>query len=165
MAPGDDRLRIDRSAPVVATAEAFVGAAPGQVWEVLTGFGRWPSWNPDVTEMAADGPTVAGTTLRWRSGGLRITSVLREVDPPFRLGWTGRTLGIRAVHVWTLSPSDEGTRVASQESWRGPLPWLFRRALRGRLQQSLEAGLVFLRAEVAQRQSAALLEGPSTHAA
>jgi uncharacterized protein YndB with AHSA1/START domain len=52
---------IDDRAPVASASEIEIAAAPEAVWEVLTAFERWPSWNPDVKSMAARSRTGFGT--------------------------------------------------------------------------------------------------------
>lgn len=44
---------------------------------------------------------------------------IQQTDPPQVLAWTGKTLGITAVHVYRLEPRDGGTNVVTAESWRG----------------------------------------------
>jgi uncharacterized protein YndB with AHSA1/START domain len=137
---------VDRSAAAVARAEAEIAAPPERVWELITGIERWPEWNPDVKSASLDGEVAPGSTFRWKAGPGTITSTLRHVDPPHEIAWTGKTMGIAAVHVHRLEPREGGTRVVSEESWAGfPV-----RVLRGRmaktLQTSLESGLAHLKA-------------------
>ena len=146
-------MDVDRSAPAVAAAETTIAAPLETVWDVLTGFEGWPGWNPDVTSMSLDGAVAEGAVFRWKAGRATITSTLREVDPPRLVGWTGKTTGIEAVHVWQLEPRGEGTFVRTEESWQG----LLVRLLRGRMQKSLQSavddGLKHLAAEAERRAS------------
>ncbi len=144
-------MRINRDAPVMAVGELDVSAAPEAVWDVLADLARWPTWNEDITEVSVDGPLAAGTRFRWKSGPGWITSVLREVDPPRTLGWTGTTFSIKAVHVYRLEPRDGATRVRIEESWQGLIASLLRRPFRRTLQEAIDTGLVRLRAEVERR--------------
>jgi hypothetical protein len=43
-------------APVSSRRAIEIAAPPEVVWEVLTGFGEWPQWNPDVKSMSYEGP-------------------------------------------------------------------------------------------------------------
>ena len=144
-------MEVDRSAPAVAEAELQVGAPPEVVWDVMADVDRWPEWNPDVKEAMLEGALAPGSTFRWKAGPGTITSTLREVEPPTAIGWSGRTMGISALHVWRLEPRGEGTLVRTEESWNG-LPV---RVLRGRmqrtLQQAVDAGLRALKAEAERR--------------
>jgi uncharacterized protein YndB with AHSA1/START domain len=142
---------VNRNAPAVAAAEAEIAADAETVWEVLTELENWPSWNPDVSSVQVEGRVEPGSTFRWKAGRARITSTIREVERPRVIGWTGRTAGIDAVHVWRLEPRGGGTLVRTEESWEGMLV----RILRGRLQRSLQGavdgGLGHLEAEAERR--------------
>ena len=144
-------MEIDTSAPVVARASIEVSADPGLVWDVVADFERWPAWNPDVKELSLGGPVAEGTEFRWKAGPSRITSTLQLVDRPRALGWTGRTFGIDAVHLWWFEADGAQTLATTAESWDGWLPRLLRAPMRGQLQHSLEAGLPRLKAEAERR--------------
>lgn len=139
---------INVQAPVVSSAEIEIAAPPEPVWEVLTDFERWPSWNPDVKSMSTHGDLAPGAQFRWKAGPGTITSTIRELEPPRRVSWTGRTLGIRAIHVWLLEPRSGSTFVRTEESYDGLVARLFRRSLRKTLDRALESGLRHLKAEV-----------------
>ena len=117
---GSPALKVDEKAAVFASSEADVAAEPELVWEVLTSFEAWPSWNPDVKSLSLAGPVSEGTTFRWKPGGATtITSTIREVERPRAIGWTGKTFGVHAVHVWRLEPRHGGTHVETEESFDG----------------------------------------------
>lgn len=140
-------VAINELAPAVAVAEAEILAWPEAVWDLIAGIERWPEWNPDVKSAVLEGPLVPGTTFRWKAGPGTITSQLIAVDRPRLIAWTGRTMGIRAVHVWRVRAVEERTLVRSEESWEGLLPSVLRGMLRRSLHQSLEAGVAHLKAE------------------
>ena len=149
-------VKINHEAPVQAAAEAEIPAPIDLVWRVQSEIPRWPEWNPDVGAAEILGPLSPGTTFKWKAGGMRIISELRVVDPPRSLGWTGRTLGIRAVHIWSFDETESGTRVRTEESFEGWLAKLIPGTLRRALAASLEKGLEALSAECRRRQE---LEG------
>jgi uncharacterized protein YndB with AHSA1/START domain len=130
-------LEVNRSAPAVASAELVIAAPIETVWDVISDIDQWPRWNPAITEAALRGGLQPGSTFRWKAGPGSITSTLREVNPPRVLGWTGKTFGINAIHVYQLEPDAGGTLVRTAESWEG-LPV---RPLRGRMQKMLEEAL------------------------
>jgi uncharacterized protein YndB with AHSA1/START domain len=102
-------VKVDRNAPAFASGEIDVAADPELVWEVLTSFEAWPAWNPDVKSLSLHGPVAEGTTFRWKAGAATITSTILELEPPRLIGWTGKALGVRAVHVWRLESRASGT--------------------------------------------------------
>jgi len=142
---------VNRNAPAVAASEAEIEADPQTVWEVLTAFESWPSWNPDVSSVSLEGAVEEGTVFRWKAGRATIVSTIRRVEPPRLIGWTGKTTGIDAVHVWRLEPRDGGTLVTTEESWEGLLVRVLRGPLRRRLQKAVDGGLVHLKAEAERR--------------
>ena len=75
-----------------------------------------------------------GSVFRWKPGPMTITSTIQTVDAPHEIGWTGKTMGIKAVHVWRLGPGATGVEVATEESWDG---WLVR-TLKGPMGKSLK---------------------------
>jgi Polyketide cyclase / dehydrase and lipid transport len=121
---------------------------------LIADFDAWPDWNPDVKSMSIHGPVAPGTEFEWRSGPLRITSRLERVERPNLIGWTGKALGIAAVHVWHFEAQDGGTLVRTEESWAGPLPRLLRGRMEKALQDSLDRGLSHLKAEAERRAAA-----------
>jgi hypothetical protein len=144
-------VEIDRDAPAVARAETKIAADPETVWEILTGFESWPSWNPDVSSVVLDGDVAEGTVFRWKTGRATITSTLRQVERSHVVAWTGKTTGIDAVHVWRLEPRDGGTLVQTEESWQGLLVRLLSGPMRKSLQKAVDGGLEHLKAEAERR--------------
>lgn len=141
-------MDVKRDAPVLAAGEIEIASEPDAVWDVLTDFAAWPSWNPDVKSMAFEGGLAEGAEFRWKAGPGTITSTIRRVERPLLIGWTGKTLGMSAVHVYRLERRDGGTLVTTEESFDGPIARLARRPLRRMLTTSLEAGLRALKTRV-----------------
>jgi hypothetical protein len=148
-------MAADENPPVRSTAEIDIAAPPEAVWEVLTRFENWPSWNPDVKSMSFPGPLEPGTEFRWKAGPGTIVSTLERVEAPRYIAWRGRTLTIDAFHEWWLEPRDGGTHVRTQESFFGLLARLLRRTLQKTLDKSFEDGLERLRVEVERRSAQA----------
>jgi uncharacterized protein YndB with AHSA1/START domain len=144
-------VEVDREAPVVGSSEGQVAAPPEVVWDVLAGLETWPAWNAEVKSVEVDGPVAEGTRFRWKARSGTIRSRIERLDRPTFIGWTGRTLGIDAVHVWRLEPRDGGTFVRTEESFSGLLPRLMRGRLQKALDDALESGLRQLKAEAERR--------------
>ena len=144
---------INEEAPVVGRSEIEIDATPEVVWDVLTAIERWPSWNPDVKTMSMEGPLDEGSVFRWKAGPGTITSTLRRVEPPRLVAWTGKTLGIRAVHFYRLEPRDGGTFVRTEESYEGLVARLLRGSLQKTLDRALADGLGYLKNEAEQRKT------------
>jgi hypothetical protein len=149
-------MEVDRDAPVVGVSEGQVAAPPELVWDVLAGFETWPSWNPDVKSVEINAPIAEGTEFRWKAKAGTIRSRIERLERPRLIGWTGRTLGIDAVHVWRLEPREGGTFVRSEESFSGLLPRLMRGRLQKTLDEALESGVRQLKAEAERRAGSAV---------
>ena len=147
-------MTIDEQAPAVARAEREIAASPEAVWEVLAAIDRWPDWNPDVKSVTLTGAVTEGTEFTWRAGPVTIASRLEHVERPHVLGWSGKTGGIRSLHVWRLEPADGTTLATTEESWDGALPRLLRGPMRRQLRQALDSGLAYLKAEAERRTGA-----------
>jgi hypothetical protein len=137
---------INKHAQVVGASAIEIAVTPEVVWEVLTAFERWPNWKPDVKSMSIEGGVAEGSEFRWKAGPGTITSTIRRVEPHL-IAWTGRTLGISAIHLWWLEAREGTTFVRTEESYDGIVARLFRRSLQKVLDRGLEDGLRYLKAE------------------
>jgi hypothetical protein len=149
-------VQADRNAPVFGSGELEIAADPDTVWAVLADIQGWPSWNPDITAATVRGPVQPGTTFTWKSGPGTITSTFQVVEPPAELTWTGKTMGIPAIHVYRWRPSEHPghTIVSTEESWSGLLARLLRRRFTTTLKTAIDTGLGRLKAEAERRATA-----------
>lgn len=81
------------------SAEIVISAPPEVVWDTLTDLRSWPQWMPGVKAMSVDERLEVGTEFEWKAGPGTIKSEILKCDRPRSVGWTGRTLGISALHV------------------------------------------------------------------
>lgn len=146
-------LAANRNAPAFSEGRIEVDASPEQLWDLLADLERWPSWNPDVRSITVEGPIAEGTVFRWKAGPGTIRSTLRRVERPSALGWTGRTFGIDAIHVWRFEPQGATTLVAMEESFDGLVARLFRGRLQKQLDDSTKSGLANLKASAERRRT------------
>jgi uncharacterized protein YndB with AHSA1/START domain len=141
-------MDINHSAPVAAQADITIDAPQENVWETLVNVDRWPDWNPDVKSVTLEGGIHEGGVFRWKTGSGTIRSTFETVDPPHHVAWTGTSLGIKAIHVWSLEPVAGTTTIRTAESFEGFPARLMRRRLQNTLQTTLEKTLQTLKAEV-----------------
>jgi hypothetical protein len=140
-------------APVSNTRSIDVPAPPEVVWDALTGFGDWPTWNPDVKSMSFDGPREPGSTFDWKAGPGTIVSDARG----------GRPAALRPL-AWKDDVREGDPRVEARASWRhpcrdqgdllGPTRALLRGSLQKTLDRSLEQGLEHPKRESERRAAA-----------
>ena len=148
-------MEVNKEAPAIATGEIEIRAQPEVVWDLLADIDNWPSWNPDVREAKLMGGLRESSVFRWKAGPGTITSTLQKVDRPREIGWRGKTMGINAVHVYTLEPSAEGTKVHTEESFDGLVVTLLKRTMRKTLQKGIDGGLASLKKEAERRSDTA----------
>lgn len=148
-------MEINHAAPATATGEVQIHADPQTVFSVVSAISEWPTWNPDINSAKIEGAVEPGSVFRWKSGPGSITSRLEVVDPPREIGWTGRTMGIKAIHVFTFVPKDGGTLAHSEESWEGIIPSVLKSYSRKTLDKTINGVLSHLKAEAERRTATA----------
>ena len=134
-------MEINESAPVVATGAVTIEASPEVVWDLLADIKRWSEWNSDVKSTSLLGPVVPGEVFRWKAGPAKLVSTLQTVERPTELSWTGRTMGMSAVHVWRFQHDGDTTTAHTEESWDGMAARLLPRMMRRSLQKTLDSWL------------------------
>jgi uncharacterized protein YndB with AHSA1/START domain len=146
-------MEANQRAPVYARGDIEIAASIETVWDVMAAIDRWPEWNPDVKKASLSAELVEGSQFRWKSGPGTITSTLLRVEPPHVLGWTGKTLTIKAIHVWHLEGHAGNTVVTTYESWEGLIARLFRSACQKTVDKAIQNGLAYVKAEAERRSS------------
>lgn len=139
-------MEINQKAPVKYQASITIDAPVETVWHLMTDIKNWPQWNPEITDVTIEGDLAAGTVFSWKGKGSSLTSELQVVEPLQIIGWTGKTMGIRAVHVYRFARNGTGTTVTSEESWEGLLVTLTRGYMQKLMAKSLDGGLACLKA-------------------
>lgn len=144
-------MNINESAPVTAAGTIPIAADPELVWDLLADISRWPEWNAGIGSASLPEPVATGVVFRWKAGLAKLVSTVQTVDRPVEIGWTGRTLGMTAVHVWRLERDGDTTIAHTEESWDGPPARLLPRTMRKSLQKTLDAWLRDLKASAEAR--------------
>ena len=138
---------INHNAPVKCSKSITINASSVTVWTVLTNINNWAAWQTDITKPTLNGELIPGSTFDWKTGGTTIHSNLHTVEPFNNFGWTGRTLGMLAIHNWTISEVSGQTIVSVDESMEGFLAKLFRKTFNNNLQKGMQRWLEFLKKE------------------
>jgi len=141
-------VSINKDASVLARAEIEIDADQETVWNVLADVERWPKWNPNVKQCLAHGELESGTQFQWKASLGNITSVLQNVEPPHLLAWTGKMMGLNAIHVCKIDFVDNKTIVRTEESWEGLVSSDMHDKLQETLETLLQSCLEHLKTEV-----------------
>ncbi|MCG6493887.1 SRPBCC family protein [Kitasatospora sp. A2-31] len=146
-------VQIDEHAPVITRADILIHAPLHTVWNIQTDVENWPAWQPNVETVTKDTPgrLRPGSTFRWSTEGLDITSTVQQIDHGRRLAWGGPAQGITAVHVWTFTPTRDGVLVHTEESWTGEPVTANQATLQAALDNSLHNWLTNLKHEAETR--------------
>jgi uncharacterized protein YndB with AHSA1/START domain len=145
--PPANTVDIDDGAPVISREEIFIEAAPETVWNLHTDVDAWPGWRSDVNSAQLTDPFGIGSSFRWQTAGLHITSTITQVLPGSRTTWGGPADSIDGVHVWEFMPRYGGVLVRTRESWNGESVHANAPALQSALDESLRVWLRDLRTE------------------
>ena len=140
-------FKVNEEAPVIARGEIEINADPETIWNVITDIEGWPDWNPDVKNASLEGNVAKGSKFRWKASSVTITSIFQKVDKPRFLGWTGKTMGIEALHTWKFEPKNGKTLAKTEESWEGPLTHVMKSRTQHMLQKSIDSALQYLKKE------------------
>lgn len=136
-------------------SEIEISATPEQVWEVLTNFAEFPSWNPFVRN--ASGQVKQGgkieVYLQLPDGpGMTIKPTLTRVVPNRELRWLGHTIvpGLfDGEHIFIIEAREaNGVRFIQREVFRGILASLVLRFIGESTRRGFEAMNQALRSQV-----------------
>ena len=132
-----DRLRPDQ-APVYARNEMLIPAEQTVVWQWICRAELWPRWYPNCRWLKFErgsGPDLhLDTQFRWWTFGAVVDSTVRVFNPQRSIEWDGfALLGTQVYHGWWLASAGQCTRVVTEETQTGPLPWVARWPLRSML--------------------------------
>ena len=126
--------------PVFVRNEQRIATPPDVVWQWLVRADLWPTWFRGASKVRFEqggGPALApGTRVTWRMLNATIRVQVVVCEPPHLLDWAGGANGVHAYHAWRLDADGTGTRLVTEETERGPLPWLLRWYLRGALHRA-----------------------------
>ena len=139
-------MQINQTAPVKATGRIIINAPLQKVWSLMSDINQWPSWNLNIKEANLEGQLKPGTLFRWKSGPGMITSRLTVVDPEQTIAWSGKSMGITAIHITHFEKKENSTIVITEESFDGVLVHLFKGYMQKTLDKATLSSLKILKA-------------------
>jgi len=138
---------INQKAPVTCSKSILINASPERIWSVLTDINRWPEWQTDISSAILKSPVAPDIQFTWKSGGVKINSTIHTIKPMQSFGWTGKTMGIFAIHNWRLEQRNNQTEVIVNESMEGLLAGIFKKSFNKNLAKGMQKWLQLLKEE------------------
>ncbi|MFT2015666.1 SRPBCC family protein [Streptomyces sp. 796.1] len=121
--------------------ELLIHAPVERVWRLHTDVAAWPVWNSGIDRVAPTGTLTVGSSFRWRSHGLAVSSTVIALTPGRHITWESPAAGIHEVHRWTFTAIGDNTLARTEETWSGPRVDADPYGLRAELTQSLTVWL------------------------
>ncbi|UBM59486.1 SRPBCC family protein [Marinilongibacter aquaticus] len=140
-------MKINQKAAVVQAKEIVINAKAEKVWEILSDIDNWETWNHKIKHARVIGDSKAGSSFIWTTNGTKIKSKIHTYLPNEKLGWTGNTLGARAIHNWLFTPTGNGTKVCVEESMEGWIIDLMKNKMNKKLAEDMVYWLEQLKKE------------------
>lgn len=141
------KKNINQLAPVSCVKTICINASVERVWKVLTNIDQWSIWQEDIVSAKLNRELNLGSTFNWKSGGVKIKSTIHTIEPFENFGWTGKTLGLLAIHNWELTDINRETIVCVSESMEGFLATLFKKKFNKTLEKGMQNWLDLLKEE------------------
>ena len=138
---------INQNAPVYCIKSITIDADVEIVWKALTDINKWSIWQEDIISSKLNGELSLGSTFNWKSGGVKIKSTIHTIEPFENFGWTGKTIGLLAIHNWELKSINKETIVCVSESMEGFLATLFKKQFNKTLENGMRNWLNLLKKE------------------
>ena len=134
-------MEINQNAPVKQEKQIIINANPEKVWEILTNIEKWSDWNSMIKSTQLEGSLEQGEKFVWHINGAKIKSTIQLINKNEVFGWTGKTFGGTAIHIWYLEKTESGTLLKVKESMQGWLIRLFKRKANKDLERDMEKWL------------------------
>lgn len=134
-------MEANKNAPVYYSETIIINASTETVWKKLTDIENWPQWQKSIEFVKLNGNLEPETTFDWKNGSSKIHSTLHTVDIPNFIGWTGKSMGINAIHNWKITNLENKTEVFVEESMDGFLAKLMKGYLTKIVKQELQKSL------------------------
>lgn len=111
--------RINTEASIRDSQSIIINAPIEKIWKILADISKWPEWNPSIRSIKLEAFEV-GKSFKWNINGANVTSIIRSINAPEMLTWTGSSTGFKSIHVWKLETAESNqTIVSTEESLQG----------------------------------------------
>ncbi|MEM1359217.1 MAG: SRPBCC domain-containing protein [Bacteroidota bacterium] len=108
-----------------------IAATPARIWETLTDFENYPSWNPFLTSVKGD--FAVGKQVEINAGGMQFKPTVLAFEPHREIRWLGH-LWFKGLfdgeHRFVIIDNQDGTSTFKhEEQFNGLLVGLFAKKL------------------------------------
>jgi hypothetical protein len=138
---------INDNAPVKCSKTITINEKSERIWATMTNINNWSAWQSDISNPKLNGQLKPETTFDWKTNGAKIHSTLHTVEPNKQFGWTGKSMGVFAIHNWTLVEKEGKTVVSVDESMEGLLAKIFKKSFSKNLEKGMQTWLDLLKKE------------------
>ncbi|PCH99637.1 MAG: polyketide cyclase/dehydrase [Flavobacteriaceae bacterium] len=146
-AQNQSQMTINENAPVIKKNEILIKAKPEIIWQTLTEINKWKNWNSSITESEINTILEIGSSFKWKINGSNINSKIQILETNKAFGWTGKAFGAKAIHIWYLEETKNGTIVRVEESMEGWFIKLFKKKMNQTLENDMNYWLKQLKNE------------------
>ena len=141
------KISINKNAPVVQCEEIEINEKLEKVWEVMSNIDKWSDWNTNIKNPQTLSEPSVGSKFKWKNNGSNITSTIHTLEQNNMMGWTGKNFAAKAIHNWYLTPTENGTKVRTEESMEGLLMQLMKKKMNEVLVEDMTSWLDQLKAK------------------
>lgn len=108
-----------------------IAASPAKVWDILTNFNQYPTWNPFLSSI--EGEVKTGNQIRVTAGGMKFQPMVLSYKKNQEISWLGKFLfkGLfDGEHLFKIKDNGDGTiTFKHEEKFSGILVGLFSKKL------------------------------------
>ena len=131
-------VEINSEAPVKVSKALKINKEASEIFKKLTDLEGLPSWFAALERVNAK-ELKEGSKIEFKFKRKRVKSEVHTFSKgEYKLGWTGRAIGIRAVHNWEVVEDEGGAVVFVDQSLEGPLAHLFANKFKVEVNKKLE---------------------------
>ena len=116
--------KINENASIRDQHSIIINAPIDKVWNILTDFNTWPSWNPEITKVEVSEEVRESTSFSWTLNGNKINSQVQLFKAPNELAWSGKSKWIKGIYSWQLESDENQTIVTLSSSLQGAFIFL-----------------------------------------
>ena len=115
---------------MIIEESVMINAPLPVVWRVFSEMEEWGSWNTVCENCCiVSGDSMALNTcftfsMRPYYLPIKVQPTITKCEPGKEVIWEGNRFGVYAVHSFIFEENENGVKLTSSESFRGPLLWM-----------------------------------------